>query len=126
MADESHTAPQDTALFDAFRTSVEAGEACAAAYIDIQQELLKYAVSGLHWNTRTLEALAACTNLSEIAEIQNDWMDVATRRYFDSAARMTQIAMRTAEPFTPSPPPSEPSDSPAHPPSQPRKPAASR
>lgn len=77
------------------------GEAYAKAWLEWQQELMRFVSSRLQWDGRVGEALAKCKTLSDVVEVQKDWAMTTAQDYFDEVSRLTQIATKCVPSWMP-------------------------
>lgn len=86
-----------------FEALIHTGQAYAAACLEWQQEVLRFAGSRLQWDGKVGEALAKCRTPSEVVEVQRDWAMSTAQEYFDEANRLAQIATKFVPSWMPSP-----------------------
>jgi len=78
------------------RNLTEATQAYTKGCFEFQQEVLRFLGSRLQWDSKVGQALAACTTVGEVAEMQKDWLEATTKEYLDEAGQLFRLGSKLA------------------------------
>lgn len=78
-----------------------ATDSCAKACLAFQEEWFRFLASRFEWDSKVGQALASCKNLSEVVEVQRDWLQTAAQDYTDEAGRLARLAISLAPQWLP-------------------------
>ncbi|MBL8691613.1 MAG: hypothetical protein JNL04_21065 [Rhodospirillaceae bacterium] len=77
--------------------AVAAGEACAKACIEMQDEMVRFTKARLQADVDAQKAFAACGTIAEVADAQRTWFTAASRDYLEEAGKLIQMVGRLTQ-----------------------------
>lgn len=80
--------------FDGAMALVRAGERSTMAWLEMQQELARFATARWQKDLGVPVSLASCRDLADLVSLQEQWLDTATKDYMAEGEQLMRIADR--------------------------------